>query len=284
MVDELRKAVGRAELLRSARRRQRATPGDPRGPTRPLLREELPGEPTPYSPYGSILDSGDPGAVSAVAEGRAGVQDEGSQLVAHVLAHAPIEGADRLWVDLCAGPGGKAALLAGLAGERGAGVLAVEVAHHRSRLVAGSLGTSSGVVEGAVGVVTADGTRPPLRPGTADRVLVDAPCTGLGALRRRPEARWRRKPEDLVPLVLLQRNLLGAGLDLLRPGGVLLYATCSPVGAETVEVVRPLCGAPGSSSSTLSPSSARCRGPRAASPEPSSCGRTGTAPTPCSWL
>jgi 16S rRNA (cytosine967-C5)-methyltransferase len=168
-----------------------------------------------------------------VAEGRAGVQDEGSQLVALLLAKASLDGPDRTWVDLCAGPGGKSALLAGLAAERGAGLIAVERQHHRSRLVAGTLAGADGVT----GVVTADGTAPPLRPASADRVLVDAPCTGLGALRRRPEARWRRTPEDLDALVPLQRLLLAAAVELVRPGGVVVYATCSPVLAETGDVV-----------------------------------------------
>jgi 16S rRNA (cytosine967-C5)-methyltransferase len=88
-----------------------------------------------------------------------------------------------------------------------------------------------------LGVVTADGTRPAWPAGTFDRVLVDAPCTGLGALRRRPEARWRRQPSDLETLVALQRALLEAALDSTRPGGVVLYATCSPVLAETSGVV-----------------------------------------------
>jgi 16S rRNA (cytosine967-C5)-methyltransferase len=87
------------------------------------------------------------------------------------------------------------------------------------------------------GIVTGDGTRPPYRADRFDRVLVDAPCTGLGALRRRPEARWARKADDLVTLVMLQRSLVSAALDLVRPGGVLLYATCSPVFSETATVV-----------------------------------------------
>ncbi len=195
--------------------------------------EELPGRPTPYSPYGVVLEGGAPAQVPAVAEGRAGVQDEGSQLVATVLAQASLTGTDRLWVDLCAGPGGKTALLAGLAASRGAAVLAVERQPHRSRLVARTLAGSGGVT----GVVTADGTQPPVAPDSVDRVLVDAPCTGLGALRRRPEARWRRRPDDLVALVLLQRRLVESALRLVRPGGVVLYATCSPVHAETAEVI-----------------------------------------------
>jgi 16S rRNA (cytosine967-C5)-methyltransferase len=179
----------------------------------------------PWSPYAVRLHEGDPGDIAAVRDGRAGVQDEGSQLVALALAAAPLDGRDALWVDLCAGPGGKAALLDTLARQRGARLLAVEVQHHRSRLVARS---------GVPNVVTADGRHPPLADGCADRVLLDAPCSGLGALRRRPEARWRRQPADLPGLTKLQGELLDAAVRLLRPGGVLAYATCSPHLAETV--------------------------------------------------
>jgi 16S rRNA (cytosine967-C5)-methyltransferase len=181
-----------------------------------------------------VLEGGDPGAVPAVAEGRAAVQDEGSQLVAIALVDASLEGRDELWLDLCAGPGGKAALLASLASQRGATVLANERQEHRAALVAGS---TRAVEAGLLGVVCADGTRPAWRDGSFDRVLVDAPCTGLGALRRRPEARWRRTPADLAALVPLQRSLLAAAIDSVRPGGVVAYATCSPVLAETTGVV-----------------------------------------------
>jgi 16S rRNA (cytosine967-C5)-methyltransferase len=233
VVDELKRAVGARELFGLL-----AADNEPPRVTlvaRPgrSTREELPGEPTPYSRHGVVLAGGSPSAVPAVAEGRAGVQDEGSQLVAQLMADAPVEGRDRTWVDLCAGPGGKSALLAALAAERGAGLLAVERQHHRSRLVTRTLAGA----EGVLGVVTADGTTPPLAPGSVDRVLVDAPCTGLGALRRRPEARWRRKPDDLLTLVLLQRRLIGAALDLVRPGGVVVYSTCTPVRSETGDVV-----------------------------------------------
>jgi 16S rRNA (cytosine967-C5)-methyltransferase len=98
-------------------------------------------------------------------------------------------------------------------------------------------------VPGAIGVVAADGVVPPYRSGSFDRVLVDAPCTGLGALRRRPEARWRRKPDDLVSLIMLQRQLVRSALDLVRPGGVVVYATCSPVISETSTVVASVVGA-----------------------------------------
>ncbi len=233
VIDELRRAVGAEEL--SALLAADNVPPRVTLVARPgrSTREELPGTPTPYSRHGVVLEGGNPAGIPAVAEGRAGVQDEGSQLVAQLLADAPLEGRDETWLDLCAGPGGKAALLAGLAAQQQARLLAVERQPHRARLVSRALRGASGTV----GVVAADGVRPPLRPGSVDRVLVDAPCTGLGALRRRPEARWRRKPDDLLTLVLLQRNLVGAALDLVRPGGVVVYATCSPVLAETGEVV-----------------------------------------------
>jgi 16S rRNA (cytosine967-C5)-methyltransferase len=195
---------------------------------RSMSREELVeasgGTPGPWSPRAVRLAEGDPGAIGAVKHGLAGVQDEGSQLMALALAAAPLEGPDRLWVDLCSGPGGKAALLEQVADERGAQLVAFEAQHHRSRLVKRS-GTSA--------VVTTDSRTPPLVPGSADRVLLDAPCSGLGALRRRPEARWRRQPSDLPGLTRLQGQLLDAAAAVLRPGGVLAYVTCSPHLAET---------------------------------------------------
>jgi len=194
---------------------------------------ELPGEVTRWSPYGVVLGSGDPSSVPAVAAGRAGVQDEGSQLVALALSRAGVEGPDQRWLDLCAGPGGKAALLAGLAAGRGARLVANERQEHRAGLVRRALAGA----EGVEGVVVADGLTPPWAPASFDRVLVDAPCTGLGALRRRPESRWRRVPADVDGLAPLQRGLLSSALDSVRPGGVVVYATCSPVLAETRDVV-----------------------------------------------
>lgn len=192
--------------------------------------------PGPYAPTGVVLAGGDPGALPAVREGRAGVQDEGSQLVALALAAAPLDGPDARWLDLCAGPGGKASLLGALAAERGARLVANEVQPHRSRLVAQAL---RAVPAAAVEEVrTGDGrTVGADEPGGYDRVLLDAPCTGLGALRRRPEARWRRTPTDLATLGTLQRELLGSALAAVRPGGVVAYVTCSPHLAETRLVV-----------------------------------------------
>jgi 16S rRNA (cytosine967-C5)-methyltransferase len=199
--------------------------------TRDELAAETGGTPGGYSPYAVYLDGGDPGRFPLIAGRKAGVQDEGSQLCAIALATAPLDGQDGRWLDLCAGPGGKAALLGALAAQRGARVTAVEVAEHRARLVEQS-------VPGLpVTVVNADGRdvgeHPELPEGGFDRVLVDAPCTGLGALRRRPEARWRRQPSDMPPLTKLQRELLTAALRAVRPGGVVAYVTCSPHLAET---------------------------------------------------
>jgi 16S rRNA C967 or C1407 C5-methylase (RsmB/RsmF family) len=125
-----------------------------------------------------------------------------------------------------------------LAAQRGARVVANELQPHRADLVRRALGDGSDQpADGVEAVTVEDGTTPPWPAGSFDRVLVDAPCTGLGALRRRPEARWRRRREDLRDLVPLQRALLDSALDLVRPGGVVLYATCSPVLAETRDVL-----------------------------------------------
>ncbi|MBF8187254.1 rRNA cytosine-C5-methyltransferase [Nonomuraea sp. K274] len=267
--------------------------------------------PARYSPYAAYLREGDPGQIGAIAETRAAVQDEASQLVALALTRVPVEGkGEELWLDMCAGPGGKAGLLdaiathgdlAGLAtAGKSAGTHAA-AAHGKGAQVAGGDGAGRGegaqvmvgggaaghgeaagdagtggrgdggaavgrgdgvVVEAFAGgarlvavdvqphrarlvwqttrdavVVTADGTEPAWRPGVFDRVMLDVPCTGLGALRRRPEARWRRDPAGVAELGKLQRRLLDTALDAVRPGGVVAYVTCSPHLAETRVVV-----------------------------------------------
>ncbi|OMC55263.1 rRNA cytosine-C5-methyltransferase [Mycobacterium sp. IS-836] len=183
-----------------------------------------------YSPHAVYLPGGDPGRLAPVRDGDALVQDEGSQLVARALTLAPVDDDAGRWLDLCAGPGGKTALLAGLGAQSGAGVTAVEPAPRRAELVEQN---TRGL---GVDVLRVDGRDTGLEPGF-DRVLVDVPCTGLGALRRRPEARWRRQPADVPALTKLQRELLAAAIALTRPGGVVLYATCSPHLSETVGVV-----------------------------------------------
>jgi 16S rRNA (cytosine967-C5)-methyltransferase len=195
--------------------------------------------PSRLSPVGAVLDSGDPGSISAVRSGRAAVQDEGSQLVALAMAAAQVStGAEHeKWLDLCAGPGGKAALLAALGARRGATLFANEISEHRSDLVRQTL---EAAIDSGLEVMIGTGDGREIgqdEPQTYDRVLVDAPCTGLGALRRRPEARWRRTPADLVELGSLQRALLISAIEATRDGGVIGYATCSPHLAETRFVV-----------------------------------------------
>ena len=191
------------------------------------LAAEAGGEPGRFSPYAVRLSSGgDPGALAAVRDGRAAVQDEGSQLCALALTKAPPAGPDESWLDLCAGPGGKTALLGALT--RGH-VTALEIAPHRAELVRRA---TAGL---PVTVRTEDGTTAAVTG--ADRVLVDAPCTGLGALRRRPEARWRRAESDLPELTALQARLLRAGIAAARPGAAVAYVVCSPHRAETTGVL-----------------------------------------------
>ena len=201
-------------------------------------------EPSTVSAQGAILTEGDPGAIRAVREGRAAVQDEGSQLVALALALASTRGqaaASERWLDLCAGPGGKAGLLAALAVQRGIPFVANEISPHRTDLVRQTLAP-------AIAAAAAAGTSLEVRtgdgrdvggdePAAYSRVLIDAPCTGLGALRRRPEARWRRAAGDVAALAGLQRQLLVSGIEATAPGGLIAYATCSPHLNETRFVV-----------------------------------------------
>jgi 16S rRNA (cytosine967-C5)-methyltransferase len=190
----------------------------------------LDASPGPLSPYAVRLHGGDPSDIAAVRDGSAGVQDEGSQYAALALTEL-LGDAPATVLDLCAGPGGKAALLAGTLTGR---LVANELHEHRARLVRTSLRAARGV---PAQVVTGDGRRGPWRPGTFDAVLLDAPCTGLGALRRRPEARWRRTPEDVAPLQKLQRELLDSAVKAVKPGGYVVYVVCSPHVAETRAVV-----------------------------------------------
>jgi 16S rRNA (cytosine967-C5)-methyltransferase len=203
---------------------------------------------------GSALSSGgDLGRLASVREGSLRVQDVGSQLVARAMAAVDLgprpsagqavgpgsgsgSGQDEeAWLDLCAGPGGKAALLGALARQQGATLLANEPAPHRAKLVRQAL---AAVPPEVWQVRTGDGRDVGTeQPESFDRVLVDVPCSGLGALRRRPESRWRRTPKDLADLGPLQRALLKSALAAVRPGGVVAYVTCSPHPAETTAVV-----------------------------------------------
>ena len=197
-----------------------------------LLAEAGPdSSPGDLSPLAVRLGAGDPGGLPAVRDGRAGVQDEGSQLCALAAAAVPLVGRDERWLDLCAGPGGKAALLAALAAPRGAVLSANDLHQHRADLV------RQATAFWDVDVTVGDATTLPRPAGGYDRILVDAPCTGLGALRRRPEARWRRLPSDVAPLADLQVRLVLAAARLARAGAVVAYVTCSPHPGETTEVL-----------------------------------------------
>ena len=189
----------------------------------------------PYAATAFASPGGDPRLALTASEGAVRVQDEGSQLVALALTAAtPLRAGER-WLDLCAGPGGKTALLAAVARQNDAVLEANEVVPTRARLVRNALRA----VPGEVVVHERDGRElAGERPGAFDRILVDAPCTGLGALRRRPEARWRKSPADVAELVPLQVGLLRAAVDALAPGGIVAYVTCSPHLAETTGVVQ----------------------------------------------
>jgi 16S rRNA (cytosine967-C5)-methyltransferase len=167
-------------------------------------------------------------AAAATVRADGYTQDLASQMVAdHLRPHA---GGGRV-LDMCAAPGGKATGLAAGAGL----VVASDVSLDRARVVAANsarLGTTE------VATVTADGALPPYRPATFDLVLVDAPCSGLGVLRRRPDARWRVQPSDVERLAALQRKLLVSAARLVRPGGVLAYSVCTLTSSETAAIDR----------------------------------------------
>ena len=177
----------------------------------------LGGKPTSFSPYGALLDEV-PTNVSLIKSRKAGVQDEGSQILALAFSRAAID--KEPWLDLCAGPGGKAALLSHLSHER---FFANEISSIRADLVRKVVSDNSEVIVG-------DGRDIKVE---VNSVLADVPCTGLGALRRRPEVRWRRKPSDLPELTKLQFELASHAIELIPTGGIFGYATCSPHMAET---------------------------------------------------
>lgn len=231
---------GTSAALGTAPRTGQGTVADPVADAPAGASEENPDDPaTPWiaaegpSPLGYTLSGGDPArAIESVGlpSGALRVQDQGSQLAALALTRVRPAQAGERWLDLCAGPGGKSALLGAEARVAGASVRANEVAPHRADLVRDSVRA----VQDAVEVVSYDGRLDDAYGGQRyDRILVDAPCSGLGALRRRPEARWRKSPSDLPELTQLQAELLDAAVAHLAPGGVLAYVTCSPHLAET---------------------------------------------------
>jgi 16S rRNA (cytosine967-C5)-methyltransferase len=162
-------------------------------------------------------------AASATSRDDGYTQDEASQWVAALVEAAP----GMRVADLCAAPGGKATALAAT----GANVVAGDARFGRARLVAGNAERVG--VDDRIAVIAADGLAPPLRPGAFDRVLLDAPCSGLGALRRRPDARWRIEDDSVDRLAVLQRGLVEAAAALLKPGGVLVYSVCTLAADES---------------------------------------------------
>jgi 16S rRNA (cytosine967-C5)-methyltransferase len=186
------------------------------------------------SPIGFELESGDPWNLVGVRDGVLRVQDQGSQLAALLLTQAEPAKQGEQWLDLCAGPGGKAALLAAEARLASATLTANELQPHRAKLVEQALQEVDSSVKVNVGDGASFGAE---HPEAFDRILLDAPCTGLGALRRRPEARWRKSAEDVGDLTKLQEQLFVGAWAALKPGGILAYVTCSPHQAETNGVV-----------------------------------------------
>ena len=171
---------------------------------------------------------GDPGDIDAIRERRAGVQDLGSQIVVEKFLRTYQPGLR--WLDLCAGPGGKAAYLSSYINLHEGEFIANEISSERAKLV-------TQVVEKSE-VINHDGRNLPSEIGSFDRILIDAPCTGIGALRRRPEVRWRRTLQDLKNLTTLQSELMDAAALHLKSEGVLAYVTCSSHQAETKFQIR----------------------------------------------
>ena len=187
-----------------------------------------------FSPFGFSLDSGNPAEMEDVRTGLVRVQDEGSQLAALALTSFRDPKPGEQWLDMCAGPGGKAALLASIAAMNEITLTANELQPHRVRLVSNALSPFQSNLQITEGDGRLIGEH---QPNKYDRILIDAPCSGLGALRRRPESRWSKSAQDLKSLTQLQQELLASGLQALKPGGLLLYATCSPHLSETTAVV-----------------------------------------------
>ena len=175
----------------------------------------------PQAARDALLIMNEPAAMTVRTDGY--VQDRASQMVA---AHVGAEPGERI-LDLCAAPGGKATALAA---SGAALVVAADLSPDRAAFMAAN---AARLDAHAVVTVVADGTTPPWPAASFDRVLVDAPCSGLGVLRRRPDARWRIQPADVARLAGLQRRLLAAARPLVRPGGVLVYSVCTVTSEET---------------------------------------------------
>lgn len=191
------------------------------------------GEPGVIIPNAVVLQRGNPGRIEAVRRQEAGVQDEGSQLVAHLMRYAPLSGEDSKWLDMCAGPGGKTATLAGLA-PQDVTIYANELHGHRLDLVAAACEPFDDKVILREGDGRTIGEE---NPNFFDRTLVDVPCSGLGSLRRRPEARWVKNADAATTMTGVQEHLLRSAIAATRPGGIICYSTCSPDVRETRAII-----------------------------------------------
>jgi 16S rRNA (cytosine967-C5)-methyltransferase len=251
LAEEWVRWLGAEEALALAAAMNRPAPLAVRSPERDRLLARaraagLRASPAPRAPGGLVLEGGSVADLAAAArrgdDGPAPtfqVQDEGAQLVS-LLAAGELLGRRARVLDACAAPGGKAFHLAELLGD-GSEVVAVEL-HPRKADALAAEARRRGL--GSVRVVCADASRPVpgLEPGTFDAVLVDAPCAGLGTLRRHPELKLRRTAADLPRLAAIQRSILASCARYARPGAPITYAVCSLSRAEGPEVVAALAG------------------------------------------
>lgn len=168
----------------------------------------------------------EPATVSVRADGY--TQDEASRWVGELVEAGPGE----LILDLCAAPGGKATTMA----STGASVIAADLQPRRAGLVVGNARRTGGHIP----VVVCDARNPSFGAQSFDRVLLDAPCSGFGVLRRRADARWRLQPGDVTELAVLQQQMIDAAATLVKPGGVLVYSVCTLTAAESIEHSFPL--------------------------------------------
>jgi len=187
------------------------------------------GAPVPTIPEALRLKSGQDLTSNPLwVEGYFYIQDEASMLVAHLLAPEP----GMVIADLCAAPGGKTTHLAQLMNNRGR-IYALDQFEHKTALIAENACRLG--IEIIEPLTTDARCWRPAEP--VDGILLDAPCTGTGVFRRRPDIRWRRQPDDLAQLVPLQQELLCHAASLLKPGGRLVYSTCSLESEENEEQI-----------------------------------------------
>jgi 16S rRNA (cytosine967-C5)-methyltransferase len=242
LVDRLRGVMGDAELLELGRALQQPAPLDVRVNTllanrdevlADLLADNFEATPTPYSPIGIRL-AGKPAINrhSLFEAGRLEVQDEGSQLLGFLLAPTRHD----MTVDFCAGAGGKTLMLGAMMNSQGR-LYAFDISEKRLSKLKPRLARSGLSNVHPQLIANERDARIKRLAGKIDRVLVDAPCSGLGTLRRNPDLKWRQSPDTLAELTGKQASILAAAATLVKPGGRLVYATCSILPEENDEIV-----------------------------------------------